>query len=365
MTKKPEKKKQPIALNEFDLDKFFIDEGFDATVKDKELSWIPLSSAFHEALGIPGIPKGYLTLLRGYTNTGKSTAAFECMAACQKIGVLPILIDTENNFSWEHAKNLGVQFEEVKDEYGEVINYKGFFRYINNDALIKKYGRYDYSESKEKKECRTEACVEDVSRFIDDMLTLQANGKLPLELCFIWDSIGSLDCFKSIKSNSRNNMWNAGALDASFKSTINHKIPSSKKEDKEFTNTFVGVQKIWLDSMQGAGTVKHKGGEAFFYAARLIIHFGGITSHGTSSLTAISNGNTYSFGIKTKIKCVKNQVNGIEWEGKIASTPTGFMNPDKQTQYLKEHKDFLLSKLGSTDIDIIEGEENTEIDMDF
>ena len=360
MAKTPEKKKTSLKVDEFDLDKYFNDEGFTTSVKDKDLEWIPLSEAFHEALGIPGIPKGYITLLRGYTNTGKSTGAYECMAACQKVNILPILIDTENSFSWEHAKNLGINFEEVKDENGNIVNYKGFFRYINNDSLLKKYGKYDYDESKEKKECRTEACVEDIASFIDDLLTSQANGKLPFELCFIWDSIGSVDCFKSIKSKSKNNMWNAGDLESSFKSIINHKIPSSKKEDKEYTNTFLGVQKIWLDSMQGSGTIKHKGGEAFFYAARLIVHFGGTVSHGTQSLTAVNGGSTYSFGIKTKVKCIKNQVNGIELEGKIASTPTGFMNPDKQTQYLKEHREFLLSKLGDGNIDIIEGDENND-----
>lgn len=361
--KQPEKKREPIKINEFDLDKYFNEEGFDTSVKDKDLEWIPLAPAFHEALGIPGIPKGFVSLFRGFSNTGKSTGAYEAMAACQKVGVVPVVIDTENNFSWEHAKNLGVQYEEVKDpETGYVVNYKGFFKYINNDSLLKKYGHFDYDEAKDKKEQRTEACVEDVARFINELLDAQANGKFPYELCFIWDSIGSVDCFKSIKSKSKNNMWNAGALESAFKSIINHKIPGSKKEDKQYTNTFLGIQKIWLDSMQGAGVIKHKGGESFFYAARLIVHFGGVTSHGTSSLTATSGGNTYSFGIKTKVKCEKNQVNGIEWEGKIASTPTGFMNPEKQAEYLKEHRDFLLSKLGDGDISIIEGDENSGID---
>lgn len=358
MAKKPERRKGPIPVNEFNLDNFFIEEGLDTIVKDKPLSWIPFSPSYNKILGVPGAAKGFLTLFRGYSNTGKSTAGYEAMASCQKLGILPVYIDTENNFNWEHAKDIGVQFQDVKDEYGDVINYKGNFIFVDNDTLLKKYGRYDYDECKDKKECRSEAVLEDVASLIDDLLEAQANGKLPYELCFIWDSIGSLNCFKSVKSKSKNNMWNAGALETAFKSIINHKIPSSKKEGKEYTNTFIGVQKIWLDSMQGAGVVKHKGGEAFYYAARMIVHMGGVSSHGTAALKATSGGRDYSFGISTNIKCVKNQINGIEWEGKIGSSPTGFMDPLEKAEYTKENKDMLLRKLGviSGEIEIIEEE---------
>lgn len=46
--------------------------GFNEDVKDKELEWIPISKAFTEATGLAGIPKGYITLSRGFSNTGKS-----------------------------------------------------------------------------------------------------------------------------------------------------------------------------------------------------------------------------------------------------------------------------------------------------
>jgi len=364
MANKPQKKKEPIKVNEFDMDKFFEDEGLTTVVKDKELSWIPFSPAYHEALGIPGVAKGYITIFKGYSNTGKSTAAYETMAACQKLGIVPVFIDTENNFTWEHAKNVGVQYEEViNEETGEVENFKGFFKYINNDALIKKYGNIDYSDGTTKKERRTEAVIEDVARFMDELLDAQANGKFPYELCFIWDSVGTLNCNKSVKSKSANNQWNAGAMDTAFKAIINHKIPASRKEDKEFTNTFVCINKIWLDAMQGAGVVKLKGGESLYSAARMIIHFGGVNSHGTGALKATSGGREYIFGIHTKVKCEKNHINGIEWEGKIASSVTGFMNPEKKNEYVKENKKLLLTKLGVSDGEIDVTEEKNVSDL--
>ena len=348
------KKKAPIKKKDFGgLAAFKKDNGFKNTVKDKELEWIPFNESWHEALGIPGIPKGYLTLVRGYSNTGKSTSAYEAAASCQKRGIIPVIIDTENNWDWDHAKNIGLEFEPVADEYGEIIDYEGHFIFIDNDALLDRYGTFDHDEGKHKKESRSEAVVEDVSMLIDDLLELQANGQLPYELCFIWDSIGSLNCMRCVKSKTKNNMWNAGALETAFKAILNHKIPASKKEGKPYTNTMLGVQKIWFDSMSGAGAVKHKGGEAFFYAARLIIHLGGVQSHGTTKLTATSGGRGYGFGIATKVKGIKNQVNGIEWEGKIASTSHGFINPDKKNDYTKEHKNYLLGKLNLEYGDIV------------
>lgn len=66
--------------------------------------------------------------------------------------------------------------------------------------------------------------------------------------------------------------------------------------------------------MSGAGAIKHKGGEAFFYATRLILHFGGIISHGTKAVTAKSGNNSFAFGIETKLKVAKNQVTGVNYE---------------------------------------------------
>jgi len=358
-TKKPS---MIIEKPTFNINNYKKDEGYaDDSVKDKPIRFIPLSDDFAKITGLPGVAMGYVQLYRGYTNTGKSTAVYEGVKGCQQIGVLPIIIDTETNWSWEHAKEIGIEFKEVIDEEtGEVTNYEGFFIYVDNDILLKKYGNYDYAEAKRKKDYRTECAIEDVAYLVDDLLEEQNNGKLNIELCFFWDSIGSIDCFKGIVSKSKNNMWNAGALESSFKAIFNHKIPSSRKEGKVYTNTFAAVQKIWIDSMQGAGVIKHKGGEAAFYAARLIVHFGGIASHGTKQLIATSNNKQYGFGIETNIKVIKNQVNGLTWEGKIASTPHGFINPENKLDYLAKNKKYLLSKLELEDGEIELTEEITK-----
>jgi len=345
MAKKPEKKMIP--KKEFDIDSFKSEEGLDYTIKDKELQWIPLSPAFHEAVKVPGIPMGYFTSFRGFSNTGKSTAIYEAVVGCQQIGALPVIFETEGNWNWEHARNIGVEYEEIADpDTGEVINYKGDFIFLQGSDLLKKYQNYDHQHSKMgTKALRYEPVVEDISTYMHYLLDKQQEGALPRDIVFLWDSVGSMNCFKGATSKTSNNQWTAGALKTCFKSLINFRIPSSRREDSQYTTTFAIVQQIWLDNENKV--IKHAGGEAFFYAPRMIFHFGGILTHSTEKLKATYKGEEYQFGVTTRLRCEKNQVNGIELKGVISSTPHGYWNPDKIDEYKEKHKDFIKEKLNT------------------
>lgn len=337
----PTKTKTLIEKKEFDLDSYLESEGLNQTPQDKELSWIPLSKAWHDALKIPGFPRGYLSLVRGYTNTGKSTAFYEAIVGAQKIGDLPVVIETEGNWQVDHAKKIGVKFKEVVDKTtGEIKEVPDGFILIRSSDLYNKYKNYDHKECKmTTKPTRGEPVIEDVAMYINEMIQKQEEGLIPKNLCFLWDSIGTLNCYKSAVSNASNNMWNAGAMGI-FQAIVNFKIPSSRVIDAPYTNTFICVQKIWLDNMNGS-VVKHKGGEFMYFNARIIAHLGGILTHGTTKLQAVALGHTFQYGTKVKIKCEKNHVTGIERSGEIASTPHGYVNPDELDDYKKTQRKFI------------------------
>jgi hypothetical protein len=354
MAKKPAK---VVEKKEFDLQSFLDNEGAGKIVKDKELSWIPLSDAFHDAVKVPGIPIGYFSSFRGYSNTGKSTAIYEAIAGCQKLGILPVIFDTEGNWSWEHAKNIGVKVEEMVDEETGEVKVKGDLIFLQGKELLDKYQNYDHQHSKmTTKPLRYEPVVEDISLYMNYIMDKQQEGELPRDVAFFWDSVGSINCFKGATSKTTNNQWTAGALSTCFKSLINYRIPASRREDSPYSATFAVVQQIWLDNENKV--IKHKGGEAFFYAPRLIFHYGGILTHSTEKLKATLSGNEYEFGVETRIRCEKNQVNGVVQKGKICSTPHGYVNPDKITEYTKEYKEFFKAHLDTEYDDfIIEKEE--------
>jgi len=234
-------------------------------------------------------------------------------------------------------------YEEVVDERAREIKYSGRFIYLSNQDLLDKYECYDHQNTTMgKKPLRYEPVLEDISLYMTELLDLQAEGVLQENLCFLWDSIGTLNGFKSAMSKTTNNLWNAGSMKC-FQSLVNFRIPASRREDFEFINTFVCVQKIWYDSMNMK--IKHSCGEFMFFNSRLIVHLGGIVSHGTSKLKATALGNEFQYGTECKIACEKNHVNGIEKKGKIASTPHGYWNPDELDEYKKQHRDFIHENL--------------------
>ncbi|GAG66136.1 unnamed protein product, partial [marine sediment metagenome] len=159
-------------------------------------------------------------------------------------------------------------------------------------------------------------------------------GNLPFDIYFAIDSIGTLNCIATIdaevKETAKNNMWNAGAYEKSFMSILNNTIPNSRRIDSQYTNTMGCVQKVWYDGQNKV--LKHKGGESMQFGARMIYHFGGILTHGTKRVTATSKLRDVNFGFENKVNIAKNHVDGalggISLEGRIASTPHGFIYAD-------------------------------------
>ena len=317
------KTRKPTPKKEFSLDKFKAKIGGE-DIPDKPLQWIPLSPGFKEATGLPGFAKGYVCEVRGHSNTGKSTALCEGIVAAQKAGDFVVIIDTENNLGTERLTLMGFDWDD---------NYL----YIDNDYLLEHFGKKQDPE-------RGEAAIEDLAKFIYFILDEQKAGNLPFDITFAIDSIGTLNCIKTVNAQEKdekdNNMWNAGAYEKAFMYLLNNTLPNSRKTNRPYTNTLLAVQKIWIDNMAG-GVVKHKGGETFFLGSRLIYHFGGIISHSTKRVTATSKKREVAFGIETKINVAKNHIDGplggISMGGKIVSTPHGFIYPDKVENYKKEH----------------------------
>jgi len=339
----------------FSLDKFKKSKGLsNSSIKFKEQRWIPLSKAFQEITSIPGIPEGHITLLRGHSDTGKTTALLEAAVSAQKMGILPVFIITEMKWSWEHAREMGLEFQEVVDEStGEIVDYEGFFIYTDRGQMN---------------------TIEDVAAFILDLIDDQKQGDLPYNMCFFWDSIGSVPCDLSVRSNKNNNEWNAGAMSTQFGNNVNQKILLSRKEGSKYTNTLVAINKVWTmkpESPMGMAKLQNKGGMSMWYDATLVVTFGNITNPGTSKIKAIKSGMQVEFAKRTNIQIEKNHINGIQSRGRIVMTPHGFIDDDKKAidKYKDAHKDRWLTLLGSVDFDLIEEgsmeEDIRDIGMDF
>lgn len=187
------------------------------------------------------------------------------VVSAQRQGYIPIIYDTENNFDFKYAMDMGmeatpieddVEVEIINEETGEIevvterkiVSYEGNFIYFNNAMLAERYGNFDYSSGKEVSKRRTVAVIEDIARSINEFLDMQDNGDFPFGCVFIWDSVGSISCFKSYNSKSNNAMWDAGAISVAFNGIVNDRIPRSRKISSKYSNTLILVNKVWLDS---------------------------------------------------------------------------------------------------------------------
>ena len=334
----------------FDLTKFKEKKMLNSNVKFKEQKWIPLSPAFQEVTSVPGIPMGHIVLLRGHSDTGKTTAMIEAAVSAQKMKVLPVFIITEMKWNWEHATQMGLQVKEIVDETtGEVLNYEGNFIYVDRETLH---------------------TIEDVAAFILDLLDEQKKGNLPYDLLFLWDSIGSVPCELSVRSNKNNNEWNAGAMSTQFGNNVNQKMTLSRKESSPYTNTLVCVNKVWTAKAEvpmGQPKLMNKGGFAMWFDATFVVTFGNISNAGTSKIKAIKDGKQVEFAKRTNIQIDKNHINGVQSRGKIIMTPHGFINDtDKELKTYKDaHASEWMKVLGGMDFDIFEEQDSFESENIF
>lgn len=278
--------------------------------------------------------------------------------------VIPVIYDTENNFDFAYAKAMGFEAEPVYETYydeetgeekQEISTYEGDFLYFNSAALAERYGGFDYTAGKETSKKRKVPVIEDIARSITELLNAQDEGEIEQGLFFVWDSVGSLDCMKTVKSAVGGNpMQNAAAISTSFNSIVNDRIPRSRKVTSEYTNTFLIINKVWLNSMinpVGPPSLALKGGSSLFYGSHgTIILCGGKLTAGIKKLSATSKGLNYNYGIETKLSCIKNQLPApytVTYEGKVICTPHGFCSVNKIDEYKKEHLPDILKELNS------------------
>jgi hypothetical protein len=327
----------------FDLDNFKKSKNLSESSKFKKQRWIPFSPAVADALSIQGVPMGQVTIARGGSDTGKTTLMIEAAVSAQQLGVLPVFIITEMKWDFAHAKKMGLEVEVVSNaETGEEVDYKGFFLYVDRSSLN---------------------TIEDVSAFIADILDEQKKGKLPYDLLFLWDSVGSIPCDMSVKQGNNNPMWNAGAMATQFGNFINQQFPLSRKEKYPYTNTFFVINKTGVQpalTPMSQPRMTNKGGNAMYWDAAIVITFGNVTNSGTSKINVQHKGKKVEFAKRTKIAIDKIHADcGIATASTVIVTPHGFIpdTPEAVKEYKKIYAHEWFEEV--TDIDSLQITEDT------
>ena len=292
-----------------------------------------LGDAFLDACGIPGPAMGHLNMLLGHTDTGKTTALIKTAIDAQKKGILPVFLITEQKWDFFHALLMGLQCEKVENKENGGWSWDGFFLFNNH---------FDY--------------IEQITDYINKLLTAQEKGELDYDLCFLWDSVGSVPCKMTFEGKG-GKQHNASTLSDKIGMGINQRISGSRRSDRKFTNTMVICNQPWVeipDNPFGQPKIKAKGGEAVWLNSTLVFLFGNQKNAGITKISITKDGRKVKIATRTKISVMKNHVNGLGYEdGKILVTAHDFMKARGETdekksidEYKKFAAEYITERLG-------------------
>jgi hypothetical protein len=316
-----------------------IKKKFSKEAEYKPDRFLDLGDAFLDATGIPGPAIGHINMFLGHSDTGKTTALVKSAVDAQKKGILPVFIITEQKWSWDHAQLMG-------------FNKEDDFYLFNSD--------FEY--------------IEQITDYINDILTAQEKGDIPHDILFLWDSVGSVPC-KMTYDGKGGKQHNASVLADKIGMGINQRISGSRRTDKPYVNTLIIVNQPWVelpDNPYGQPKIKAKGGEAIWLNSTLVFLFGNQKGAGTAKIKITRNKRDVNFASRTKISIMKNHVNGIGFaDGKIMVTPHGFMRAKEAAEekvsiqeYAKENLEYISKLFGEKVTDVNELGFKTEFSFD-
>jgi len=249
-----------------------VKEKFSTSAKYKPQRFLDLGEDFLDAVGLPGPAIGHLNMFLGHSDTGKTTAAIKAAVDSQKKKILPVFIITEQKWSFDHAKLMGFECEEMVDEETGEMDWGGFFIFNNNFSYI-----------------------EQITDYINSLLDAQEKGELDYEdeegvqspsLCFIWDSVGSVPC-KMTYDGKGGKQHNASVLSDKIGMGINQRISGSRKADSKWENTLIIINQPWVelpDNPFGQPKIMAKGGNAVWLNSSLVFLFGNQKGAGTTKI---------------------------------------------------------------------------------
>ena len=320
-------KKEFMAIKKNDFSA--IKKKFSKEAEYKPDRFFDLGNAFLDATGIPGPAMGHINMLLGHSDTGKTTALVKTAVDAQKKGILPVLIITEQKWSWDHAELMG--FDRSEDFY-----------LFNSD--------FEY--------------IEQITDYINELLDAQDKGEIPHDMLFLWDSVGSVPC-KMTYDGKGGKQHNASVLSDKIGMGLNQRISGSRRSDKSYTNTLIIVNQPWVelpDNPFGQPKIKAKGGEAIWLNSTLVFLFGNQKGAGTTKISITKDKRKVKIATRTKISIMKNHVNGLGYEdGRILVTSHGFMSGKEDSEekksieeYKKENGGYISKMLGVNVTDAVE-----------
>lgn len=321
---------------------------YSSTASYKPQRFFDLGDAFLDATGLPGPAMGHINMLLGHSDTGKTTALIKTAIDCARKGILPVFIITEQKWDFAHAMLMGFECEKHIDAKTGNEYYTGNFIFKNDFKYI-----------------------EQVTDHINKLLDAQEKGEINMDMCFFWDSVGSVPCKMTFEGKG-GKQHNASVLADKIGMGLNQRITGSRRSDEKYTNTLIICNQPWVelpDNIYGQPKIKAKGGESIWLNSTIVFLFGNEKNAGIYKVPITKSGRTIKIATITKVGVLKNHINGLGYaDGKIMITAHDFMkcrsDDEKKKsleEYKKEYAEYISKGLGVSASDIADAEIGEEI----
>jgi RecA/RadA recombinase len=297
----------------------------DAIAKVTVNKWVEMNDAFQDSIELPGLPFGVITCIYGKPDTGKTTLLMEGIAACQRQGILPILILTEHKFDFDRLGDwMGADASEM------VV--------LHADTLEQGYA---FAE-KIIKDVKTGKLVVEQEKGDDIVIDLS-----DLDCYLFWDSIGNTLSEAQLEyavGDWKKSMGEHAKAIKALTKRINHFL--SKVRDK------IGVtllnQSYASMPSYGPSVETPYGGDGVPYSSALVIR-----TRRKGDLKVTVGGKEAVIGLETLLEVKKNHISNRKVKASVYTVASGIIPATKEA--LEANKKFMIKR--QKELDAIKDEE--------
>lgn len=293
---------------EFNLEDYSSNEGA-VDVKYKEDILVSVTTPFAQAMNRSGIKLGEMTTFYGLSDSGKTSLLIHIAAQAQKVGIIPILIITENKMDWGRANRMGLDTSKSKCIIREDLQY-----------------------------------LEEVYNYISKKVEDVKTGRLPANILILWDSVASTPSEESVEIDKEGNIKKKygpqknAAVIGYYNPIIAKRLALTRQEDSKFTAGLVALTQAYVKPPEFPGapaTIVPNGGEKIWFPLALCVE---VKEGG--SIQTTHKGRKITYGKICKLKVRKEHGKDITTEGEFVITADALLPNEKSIleEYKESHK---------------------------
>lgn len=291
-------------IKKFDLSDYLKKDEAEQVVY-KPLQYVTMPKVMQDAIGVPGIALGHLSLFYGLSDSGKTEVMLNVAAEAIKQDILPVLIITENKMEKERLLEKGL---------------------INKENCIVE---------------ETLVTLEDVYDFISMKVEDAKTKKLKMNTLILWDSVAgtpskeSFEVDKDGRITKKYGPQKNAAVIGYYNPIIAKRVASTREMDCDYSVGVLMVTQAYKTMPEFPGApvdIYANGGEKIWFPMSLSV----CVKEGQRHKVTVDLKN-FEIGLTCKLKVKKNHINGIYTEGKILFYKNEMLeNSDKNIKDIKE-----------------------------